>query len=233
MLPITTINDYTGFNLTPSNRHSELQNIINYFEPLIIREIFNDNVYKDISTQDPLQQKYIDLIAGGFYTNKDDKEVYFRGLKEALIHRIYYDFNRQNFTPTQSGTVKNAYETSTPLTTSQLSNIIFERYNKFVDIYCEDLHPFLLENEVISTNINIALGGVGFTNLEVDSTKYLYVGDFVTVDGKEYEVDQLVEDVVIICKDQNEELISKNNFEVSWKPYYELETKHYDKQWFI
>jgi hypothetical protein len=230
MLPITTIQDYKGFTLIPTNRHTELGNLITYFEPLIIKEVLNDYCYKQISTQNPLQSKYTDLIAGGYYTNSDDEEVHFRGLKEALLNRIYYDFNRQNFTPTQSGAVKNAYENSTPLTTSQLSGVVFERYNNFVDIYRHDLVPFLATFEASKTTSTASVANIGTYTLSVPNTKYLYANDTVTIDEVEYVVFAVVDNTSIEIVEATMGLDFTGKV-VEWTPFGELEMQQYGKLW--
>lgn len=228
-LPITSKTDYVGKIAISQNVYSQFDQYILQEEPKIIKEIFNANVLNGLK-QVSLQSKYTDLLSGGDYTNSKGELVNFRGLKEYMLYRIYAVFSADNFRPTQTGNTVPKVEVSTKLNVLEQTSIVNSRYNEAVDIYRDDLLPFLCEFEKIETEVTSSIDNGGSYIINVPTTKYLYDGDDVEIDGVTYTVSALVDNTSFEIA-ETEAGLDFTGAEVYWKPFYELNRVNFTKAW--
>jgi hypothetical protein len=225
-LPILTITDFTGRLKIGQNASNDLDDVISEFEPLLILEVLNANCLQEIEAE-TLKSKYVDLLAGGYYTNKNGVKFSFTGLKEWLKNRIYAEYYRKNFNATPSGLTNNLHENSVA---SNVKAIIDTAYNQAAFIYKDHLLEFLEEFEQIETIVTNSVDNSGSYTLSVPNTKYLYANDTVTIEGYEYTVFAVVDNVSITIVEATSEL-NFNGKEVVWKPFFELEEKEFPLAW--
>lgn len=228
-LPITTSADYVGKVNISTNSFSSLDSYISEIEPEIILEVLNPDCLYEIETEVSLKSKYTDLIAGGYYTNSDGDRVKFRGLKDFIKYYVYSYYNTDSFNNSIIGNVKNISENST-YSGSVNSQIVYDRWNKAVEIYEADITTFLNEYQEIKQTITNSTDNTGTYTLEIPSTKYVYAGDTIYIGGVEYTIFSLVDNTSIDIIEASSGL-DFTGLEVSWKPFFELEYYKYDFAW--
>lgn len=233
-LPITTKEDYIGKLRISLNNYSSFEQYITQLEPVILNQLLGaDNLY-NIKNDTPLKQKYTDLLNGGFYINteEDNERIYFTGLKEALLYFIYANFMKDNFASSIGGLVKSLTENSTQLTGGELSQVVYNRYNRFVEIYENDIYPFLYFYREIEQTCTGSVDNTGTYTLSLADTTYLYDGDTIEVDGVEYTVSNLVADTSIDITNATAGL-DFTGAKLVWKPFYDIEDRNFksDKTW--
>lgn len=223
-LPITTKEDYKGRVRISTQKGSQFDEYIAYFERYYLKTLINVETYNGIKDNDPLQQKYIDLIDGVQYVDDCGDLIDFEGLKPVLLRFIYSKYNSDNFQTSIGGNVSSSNENSSVLK-AENTIIVAQRYNEAVDMYKNDVYKFLKEFECIEKSIENDIQGAGFHIIFVDETKYIYTGDKVTIDNTEYNVIDVPNSTEIHINyiGTSGDFNGKN---VSWKPFGEIDCKY-------
>jgi hypothetical protein len=227
-LPITLPADYKGVQRISTAKGSQLTEYITDYENKYIKLLTNNDVFADLrDLPDPLPQKYLDLINGVDYTDSNGDLVIFDGLKPMLLKFVYAQYNKDNFQTSVGGNVRSLNENSEVLTADNTA-IIVDRYNQAVRLYRNELCQFLEENEELSQLITGTFGiGNGTVTIELDSTKYINVGSIVTIEGFEYTVLSVVENVSFdVDETINPIAPVVGTEEVTYKPFYEFCPKY-------
>lgn len=217
-LPVITVNDFTGWLKIVANqfKQTDLEEYITLFQEQYLRVIVGAGAYQDIENQD--RQKWTDLLNGANYVDTEGKRQYFEGLTKALIRFIYFEFVRDNFTSTQVGRVKGKSENSERANDLEVANVARSRYNQGIFI-TTDLYFFLEANEKLVEDITSFIDNLDGTYLlNLSSTKYLAVGDTITINDVEYTVTALTTDTDISI-DAGQTGIDFTGSQASWKPY--------------
>lgn len=192
-LPSLTISDFTGSLLVNDSPQLFPQYITEQY-PFVVQDCIGKTAYAQILSSNPLAQKWVDLFAGGVYTDKHGDMSINVGLMAAVKYFIYSFFRRDNFVPTNAGMKKPLSENSERLSDATVARIVQNRYNSgvllmqeikcFVDAYADFEQPItgFVDN-----------GGGSFT-IETSATLYLADGDTVAIAGVEYTVSNVVAD---------------------------------------
>jgi hypothetical protein len=221
-LPEILITDFTGPTKIVSNQFKQetLETYIADFRAEYLRRIVGDAAFIDISAQS--RQKWTDLLNGVNYTDSEGKRLIYGGLVKPLILFIYFEFVRDNFTPTQVGTVKGAGVNSDRSSDLEVVELARSRYNRAVAMVNNTLPDFLEANADFSEDVTGAIDNADNTyTLSIASTKYLEVGDFVTIDTAEYEVTALTGNTNITI-DALQVGLDFSAAIVDWDPYGEV-----------
>lgn len=219
-LPITTPADYTGYVGISSNQFKEenLENYIATYEQRYLLELLNAQAYNDISTQSPLDQKYLDLINGVEWIDCDGDKRYNLGLKEVLLRFIYYHFVSDNFINSDTGMVRNKNENSDYVGDTYNRQMCNQKYNDGISIYEDYVVPFINQFYRISEPVTgyVDNGGGDYTILAA-STKYLVNGDTISLNNNTYVVSNLVSDTSFDIVASGPGLVFSGDF--TYEPY--------------
>lgn len=223
-LPSITVSNFTGWVKIVANQFKEdqLELYITQFREQYLRRIVGAGAYQDIEQQ--TRQKWTDLLNGVNYIDADGKRQYLNGLTNPLIYFIYFEYVRDNFTPTQPGKVKTYSENSERTGNIEVLDIARSRHNQAVIQINDSLPCFLDANKEFKETVT------GFTDnadntylLEIPNTKYLENGEPVTIGGVDYTViDPVVVDTSITI-DAGQTGLEFSGAEVVWKPYKEVD----------
>lgn len=197
-LPITVPTDFKGY-IDISQNIFTAENVeiyIDQFEPKTIKEVFSDLALIEIETLSPLPEKYDHLINGTTYVNEDGVKKKYVGFKEVLKLWMYYHINADNWYQVVGGSAQNHFENSDRVPDGVNKQVIYDRYNKGIEIYeCETL-PFISEYKELTKDItNFGILAPGSFKILSPDTKYLINGDIVTISNVEYEVSNVVDNV--------------------------------------
>jgi len=197
MLPILSALDFEdGITRISQNGSTttQLDAYISEIEPISIKRLLNSLMLSEIMAQATLSEKYNDLINGVEWFDNDGNQYSSDGLKEALRYFVYYQFMGDNFISTPIGNTQSTPELSTQLQRGVNAQIVRQRFNRGVDIYNDVVLFIVLHTdmplEILSESFNS-----GIYTLGVDSTKYLYDGDIITLGNNNYIVSNVVQDV--------------------------------------
>lgn len=221
-LPTILVNDFVGWLKIVANSFKQdgLELYISQFQEEYLRDIVGAAVYQDIENQ--TRQKWRDLLDGVLYVDEDDKRQYFPGLTDPLKKFIYFEFVRDNWTPTQTGKHKGKSENSNQATDLTVLNVARSRYNHGVR-QVNELTEFLKANDKFEEEVTTSVDNVDNTyTLSIASTKYLEDTDIVEITGTDYAVSNVVADVSIDINAGQTGLDFTGEV-VIWKPYEEIE----------
>lgn len=221
-LPITVKADYKGKVRISTQKGSQFDEYITEYEREYLTELINVEVYNDIKDNDPIAQKYTDLIDGVQYTDDNGDLIDYRGLKRMLLRFIYAEYNADNFQTSIGGNVRSVNENSTVLNAENYV-IVKQRFNEAVSMYRDEVYKFLDEHETLKQEITNSVVGGGFTTYSVDSTQYLYDGDTVTINGTEYTITNVVTDTSFDITGVSNDFTGQ---EAIYTPFYEIEFKN-------
>lgn len=194
------VSDLTGDIDVTQNSYAQdnALDIIKKTEKQYLRQLLGDDLYlafiADLSSYVPQTQKYTDLLDGKNYkvVNTDDVIVnkIFRGVKEMLKYFCYYDIViNSRYYNSLMGEYKAEAENSERLTASEMNDLLMDAWNKAVDIYNEAF-DYLTE-----INAPVEVIGVIGTTVSTGRTKLLVATDKVELDGTEYTVGIVTENV--------------------------------------
>lgn len=190
MLPILTPEDFTGYYLIKDDRSGRISEYIEELEPQIILELLGASVLREIVESDPLPEKYNDLINGGlFYQDECDETNYLLGFKKVLLGFIYCQWYSDDFSARTTGKVREHNENSVRLTAGENKQSAYSRYNKAVDIWNNNIIPFIAYNDEKTGIVDsFTDNGAGNYSITLDSAEYLVDGQLVEINGVEYTV---------------------------------------------
>lgn len=198
MLPILTPADFVGPYKISNNQFTEdiLEQYITDYEQYYIKKLFSDQAYIDISTQDPLQQKYLDLINGvTWFDSTADENKVLQGFKKMLVRLVFYHWKADNFQESPVGSTQNLNENSTRVSDGANRANINRIYNQAIEIYCNELIQFIIEYDSIQEPIlSFVDEGAGLYTINVSETTYLADGNIVSIGGVEYTVSNVTAD---------------------------------------
>jgi hypothetical protein len=190
---ITAQSDMTGFvNIAQDSLQlSRFNEYAKQEERKFLRDLLGDELYIELFTHldatsgVPTIQKWIDLLDGTTYTNTNLYDV--TGAKEAAKMFIFWLWTNQlPHKATHVGTVNDAFENATLLDRQQTNAVINDRWNKGIDYYKELLNFVRFFEEIKEDFTGIAEAPAGTYTVSLSSTKYLEVGDTVSIDGEEF-----------------------------------------------
>ena len=223
-LPTITVSSFTGWVKIVANQFKEdqLELYIEQFREQYLRRIVGAGAYRDIEQQ--TREKWDDLLNGVDYIDADGKRQYLNGLTDPLIYFIYFEYVRDNFTPTQPGKVKTYSENSKRNTDLEVLNIAISRHNQAVLQINGSLPCFLEANKKFEEVVTASTDNADNTYLiEIPNTKYLENGEPVTIAGTKYTViDPVVADTSITI-DAGATGLDFTNDSVIWEPYKEVD----------
>ena len=191
-LPITAPTDYIGFFSISQNQFQEnrLKEYITKFEEYYLKYILSDNAFTWIWARSFYGYKVSDMLDG---VDWEDNNL--TGLKEILIGLIYTRYVADNWVQSITGKVQNLNENSTKFPDVANKQVVYNRYNSSIDMYYNELVPFINEYSKIKELIaGFTDDGGGTYTILTASTKYLYNGDTVLIGNADYEVSNLVPD---------------------------------------
>lgn len=231
-LPITTPTDYVGSVKISQGqfKQSELLIYITEFEEQYIREALNDLIFNEIKAQGTLDQKYVDLIDGKTYINDCGDETINRGLKKSLLNWGYYHFVSENFVNTNTGNVINNNENANNTSPEKNAQLSFKRWNKGVEIYNQDVWPFVQFYASISEIATNSVDNTGTYTISIPSTLYLVDGNTVTISGTEYIVSGLITDTSIVITEATTGLDFTDEA-VVWEPFKDVCFENFGNAW--
>lgn len=222
-LPTITVSSFTGWVKIVANQFKEdqLELYITRFREQYLRRIVGAGAYQDIDQQ--TRQKWTDLLNGVNYVDTEEKRQYLNGLTDPLIFFIYFEFVRDNFTPTQPGKVKTYSENSERTGDIEVLDIARSRYNQAVIEINDSLPCFLEANKEFKETVTGSTDNADNTYLiEIPNTKYLENGEPVTIGGTEYTaIDPVVADTSITI-DAGQTGLDFTGDQVIWEPYKEV-----------
>lgn len=110
-------------------------------------DLINTYPYPNVETPDPLAVNYTPLVQGETYTNCNNEEVYFYGLKMVIIYYAYARFihNLPNRV-TRHGVVKQNSGYSDKLSNAEVKELVNESRSIGLK-YQNDTHIYLCENK--------------------------------------------------------------------------------------
>lgn len=147
-------------------------------------------------------QKWNDLINGVDWTDSDDNQRSFYGLKKVIYYYAYFMYVRDHFENSPDSNVNNNFENSTNLGSNQNRLFAIDRLNKSADIYNETILPFIDNYKSIKeVAIDITNPDANTYRFELESIKYLVVGDRFKTDKGIFKV----ENIIIDSQDPNNE----------------------------
>jgi len=196
-LPILTPSDFTGPLRISQNQFADdrLALYITEWESYYLRCLLNDEAYNEILAQSPLEEKYTDLINGATWTDSDGDIRVSTGLINVLKHFVYYRYMADNWLNTPVGITQNKNENSTRATDGMNAAIIKNKHNRGVDIWLNEVLPFISEYQDLRQDITgFTDDGGGLYTILTASTKYLADGDIVSISNDDYTVANLVTD---------------------------------------
>ena len=195
--PITVPADYVGYLAISKNpfKEDKFEAYIAKAEPDIIKYLLNEQAFIEIRDASVLPERYDDLINGTGWTDTQGDSRNLTGLKTILLHFIYYRFVADNWQHTITGTTQNKNENSEKFPDGANKQAVYNRYNYGIDLYYDELIPFISEFMKITENITgfVDNGGGSYT-IQTASTKYLADGDIINYDNVEYVVSNVVTD---------------------------------------
>ncbi len=179
-----------------------LQEYINEFYPTFIREIVGADAFLEIEAQDPLQQKYIDLFNGSYWTDTKGCKLYQDGLLDVVRGFFYFYFVRDTSTIGDGGHASSIQETSNTVDRYQLGSIAAERWNASIIVLAKNITPYIhrFSSYTIQISSSSFLGG-GQYQINVSDTTYLYDNDEVEIEGEKYVVQSLVDDTSFVISE--------------------------------
>jgi hypothetical protein len=222
-LPVILANSFNGWVDIVANtfKQEKLQEYIDLFVENYIRLIIGDAAFMDI--RDQTRQKWTDLLAGVDYVGANGKRRRFSGLNTSLKYFIYFEFVRDNFTSTQAGKTKNTFENSTRAGDLEVLNTARLRFNQGVLLVNGSTPPFLEANDEFTETATGAVDNADNTyTLSIQNTKYLEVGDVVTVNGEEYTATILNVDTDVTF-DAGATGLDFSGASVIWEPFEDVD----------
>ncbi|MDX5586503.1 MAG: hypothetical protein QNK20_16575 [Aureibaculum sp.] len=234
MLPILTPSDFIGVYAITQNdfKETDIQDYINTLEEQYIRQLLSDEAYHDISTQNPLSQKYIDLIDGVNWVDDCDVKRINKGLKEVLKYFIYYHYVGDNFAQTVTGNNSMpSSENAVHLANGKNTQIANNRYNRGLDLYTCDIAPFVVENDYKSTTVVNSIDNTGTYTLTCEDITYMQDGDEVTVNNTVYTASNV--DTGLKTFDITEATVGLifNDAKVNYEPFEDYNLPNLKKEW--
>lgn len=191
---IPTVSDFTGQLLILQGRDdTTLTDFINAEIDRIARQLVGSSTFIDI-VDNPLLQKYVNLLNGGAYFNdKLQKNQWFEGIQRVILHRLYFEFVRNRQTMTRVGPVVEQYENSNRLSNIEQGALVASRYNDGQRVLA-DCYEFVdnFQDKAYAIDSISAVGSL-WTVLSSD-TGYLVDGDDVTIAGLDLTVSNVVPD---------------------------------------
>lgn len=220
-LPQISPSDFIGFYKISIDEFTtaKLQNWIDQFLPIYVRDIIGASGYTAMVNQD--RQKWVDLSNGKDYTNESGVVEYFPGLKSALLGFIFFEYIRDNAVMTVAGSQRNKGELSDRPSPAEISALVESRWNRGLPEFNATLKGFLKANEDYSeVVISSAEAPVGTYTLDIADTTYIETGDTVTIEGVEYPLINVVADTSIEINAATGQDFT--GLDVEWKPYEEV-----------
>ncbi len=199
-LPTISISDFIGEIRLNQDQYTavDLQQLIDAKYPELVRLVLGDWAYLEISESDPMPQKWQDLLDGVAYVDGRGVRRFCDGLVKAVKYLLYPVLLREsNWNNTSAGNFHNYNENSKPLSGGSMSVLGALRNNQGVDFVASVYH-FIRENSQISTEFTSQTDNNDNTyTFEVETTKYLAVGDVVQIGGISATVTAIVADTEI------------------------------------
>ena len=217
-LSVSNVDSKEDFNAIALDVQNEVANDI------LGDELFNAFSNDLDGTGTPTEQKWIDFLNGVTYTdvvNEDDSTQDVvknsEGIKKAWDYFVYYEWLQQvSYTSNFTGKKINNSINGTPLTRVDLNVETQNRYNKGVKLY-EKVSEFLCYYESYKVDYTSITDIAGTYLVTLSDTTYLSVGDKVTIDGLDYTV-TAVSDNVSFTFTATTGLTFTNDY-VTWFPF--------------
>lgn len=206
----TTVADMIGFKslaFGDANREG-FNSIVVETEENITRDLLGDELFNafeaDVDASNPtvgtpIQQKHIDLLNGVTWiddeTFDEDTTFNLEGLKEAYKYFVYYEYLNQSPTVNNFvGKARNVGENATQMDRRDLNVETHNRYNRGVIFYKHLIQfvEFFEDYEAEATTI--VESPAGEYTVTISDTKYLKIGDTVTIEGDDFAVASLIDD---------------------------------------
>ena len=193
--PNPVITDFRGvFDIKEGIYDNRLQSYIDVYAPKYARRALGASLYDDVASNSGLD-RYTALMNGAnFFDSSSGKTKYFVGLNEMLIKWIFFEYERDYFVSSISGNVSAHLENSTKASPlhSPAKGVSF--FNEAV----MDMHG-LYAFQKAYTNRKVAItsivDNVGTLTINTTDTKYLIDTDTVTINGTDYEISNVIDNV--------------------------------------
>lgn len=223
-LPIITPSDFSGWIKITANsfKAEDLERYIETFREYYLRDIVGSEAYYDIENTN--KQKWNDLINGVSYIDANNKRQYHNGILMPLKCFIYFEFERDNFTSTQTGKVRGKAENSNRLSGVAAMGAATNRFNigsRLLNTTCDFIEAFYEISEVSSSSTD---NGDNTYTIGMSSSKYLSMGDFVKTGAYTYDVLNVVDNSSITIQ-ASETGLDFAGLTFSWKPFESVEYK--------
>ena len=197
-LPVISSSDFVGWLKISADtfQAAKLQRYIDRFYISYLRKILGYQASKEIIDNDPLFDKWVDVLNGVYYYNIScDGYMQTTPLLDIIKGLIYFEFVRDNFISTNTGLVKNTNENSTNLTGVESNYAALNRFNDAVAGVNDLLLPFFdnYQDYTVAITGFVDNGGDSYT-IQTASTLYLIDGDTVKIDDTEYTVSNVITD---------------------------------------
>lgn len=220
-LPSILPEHFTGFFKIASNSYKSdlLQGYIDQFYKKYLRAVLGDAAYLD--AKDTTEDKWTDLLNGADYVDSGNNKT-FEGVRSAIIGLIYFEFVRDNFASSNNGMHRDNSENSSNLTATEISAIANSRYNYAVEILKIEVYGFLSAHYSIDRDVVSVVDNLNNTYaITISSTKYLYVGDEVTINDIIYDVVSITDATTFVINAGG--VGYSFNEAVTWHPYEDVE----------
>lgn len=197
-LPAIDISDFTGFIKIVTNglnKTDKLQSYIDRFYKFYLRRLIGDEAYLNALNND--FDKWNDLLNGDIeYKDVDNNLRLFDGFVSEIRKLIYCEYIRDHFSSTVVGQVKNDSENALTMSGAEITENVITRWNSAIRTLDDQVMSFLKAFEERKEDVTGFVDNLDNTyTIEIPSTKYLLVGDIVTIDGNQYIVQSIVIDV--------------------------------------
>jgi hypothetical protein len=199
-IPTLSSADFRGSIGLSTDNFGSLDYYINEFysnadsEGNYIRDFVGEEALQEIKISS--LQKWADLMEGVTYLNSDGIKARFSGVKEMCKNAIFFEYVRDDYTPANTGFVQNMNENGMRLDSQKVYQKSARKFNQSVKINNEQLLCFLETYENYQEQITGTIdNGGGSWTIQTDSTLYLSDGETVKINGVDYIISNVVENV--------------------------------------
>jgi len=220
-----SISDFVGFWKINADTYQKvyLQDNINPEQERLLRFMISVDAYNEINANGIASKpKWNDLFNGsdGYLNEECDRKMYHLGITDSLKGLLYFVYVRDRmFDPTNSGNVEPKQEVSGRTNNVHNGMIAGTRWNNAFSKLCQEILPFIENYEEVSRKIDSSIDlGTGNYTINISDTIYLSNGESVTIQGIDYVVSNVVQNVSF---DISGAVIGKDFTGLSalWKPY--------------
>ncbi len=194
-IPSISTSDFVGSLRISSDNFGDLQNYIDEFYPQYLEYILGVGAVLDATNND--LQKWDDVLNGvTYYNDLCVATQRLTGAVQMCRQFIFFEYIKNDYEASSTGLVVNMNENSNSINPLTVQYVARDKYNKSISQINSELSLFIDNYTDYTVTINgISDIGGGVLSIETNSTLYLYDGDSVTINGTDYVVSNVIENV--------------------------------------